>query len=134
MGTANPTTYYNENGWLLLILSGRRQRMKDRWIKIDKSIGFLKYLLKDGALKNTNAGQNNVSKRVIQDALRGQSPPCEECNGTGRVRSWPDLLTETQGWNECPTCSGTGGTESYEVSYEESYGQKDSDSDSSDSD
>merc|ERR1712000_7348 len=88
-----------DENWLLLILSGQGwSRMSDRWIKIDTSIGFLNYLLKDGALKSSYAGQNKKSKSNIQDVLIRQSPDCFNCKGSGLISGWVSQYS-------CPDCS-----------------------------
>lgn len=84
--------------WVLLNLRGHKQIMADRWFKINKSIGFLNYLLKDGALKSTYPGEIKRSKSDIRDVLVRQSPDCSNCKGTGLINSWWSTYS-------CPDCS-----------------------------
>merc|ERR1711964_868137 len=109
-----------QNEWMLLRLSG----MDDRWVKIGKSLDFLKFLVKeDTVLKEDTikvlseksdhfrlTGKSFVeedSKSLIQAAidyyLLGQSPSCSDCDGSGWIDAW-----FFERGSSCTACSGTG--------------------------
>merc|ERR1711964_540290 len=110
----NVTQVLDRHGdWLRLRLSGYAWVMYDRWVKVNKSLDFLNFLLREsyeklGTIKASDELAEDASRSLIRRAILKCSPICPNCNGRCMPdQSWLDFLGVLQD-SACTVCSGTG--------------------------